>query len=745
MNAPSVKFGIVSASAVNPAPANPKTSGDTSAAFALELNALWVGSPDLQADTEAGTSLNTENAQGRTGEEKSPAGGRGFPSAVVTHGSEVQAAHASNAPSDGPSKSAAGNKSIEGTPNTPPIAFVSRGATSAGSFISGQNPGHSDSLSLLPAIYRSPSLAQSPAVFTWPTVQERTVARASKDEQVQSPPGRNSCATKYEIESPSRDAGQNVSLTGKTQWPVAYRQFAEASLETDQNAKALVVPFAGKAGSAEPTAQPNLQSTSSLVTSPLSNLPAQLNLEGSDQPERAYGEFSDVSPLTPGEPKNGEQGPVKTPISSSSAAEVTQDAQSQATADWTGHYFVQLDAEITIAPTMLQPPTAQPQVLVNGNADSTSGRPGSPNPPSAGMSPYSQAAGAPGAYGTVVVQSGNLLGQTQPTDSAGPQRNEAQNQDDGGNVTFNPLAFSAELTSRDADLSREIAIPHANLSSITPFRSPASDKSADSDRVGTSRDNNEAPSGYSNVAPATSVWTQAVSDPNSASDPSQQGSQQGYLADRTPTPTPSKSLPFASAAQKASAAGSDTSSEMAVDPRQGVRWDSDAQNGSAPSSADSLTSHAPTFSNGDSAMVHSVQNVNSARLAETTGQSEIQVNLKSDSLGPVSVHATLSNGQVGAEIQVSDRDAHAALTEALHTLEKNLGENGIQVSNLNVSHGLGYNHAQSQNQQEKQAGQSTYAARSYTHRSAVSDDIPVASKGVNTIDDFVLGRVSVRA
>lgn len=381
---------------------------------------------------------------------------------------------------------------------------------------------------------------------------------------------------------------------------------------------------------------------------------------------------------------------------------------------------------------------------MNGDADSTSGKPGSPDPPSAGTSPNSLVAGAPGAFGPVVTHSENLLGQAQPADSAGPQRNEAQNQDDDGHVTFNPLPSGTELTSRGAGL-RDIANPHADLSSVTQYRSPASDKSADSDRAGTSRDNNEGPSGPSNIAPATSVWTQPVSDPNSASDTTSQGSQQGYLADRTPTPTPSKSAPFASAVQKASASGSDTSSEMAVDPRQGMRWNSDAQNGSAPSSADSSTSHAPTFPNGDGAMEHSVQNVSSARLADTTGQSEIQVNLKSDSWGPVSVHATLSNGQVGAEIQVSDRDAHAALTEALHTLEKSLGENGIQVSNLNVSHGLGYSHAQSQNQQEKQAGQSTYAARSYTHRSAVGDDIPVASKGVNTIDDFVLGRVSVRA
>jgi len=745
MNAPSVKFGIVNASAVDPAPANPKTSGDTSLAFALKLNALWPGGRDVSADTEEGTSLNAENAQGGTGEEESTTAGRSFPSDVVTPGSEVQADYACNAPANGPSKSADGNKSVEGIPNTSPIAFVSRDAASPGSFISAQNPGHSGSLLLLPAICRIPSLAQPPAVFTQPSVQERTVARASKDERVQSPLGPKSCATKRETESPSQDIGLNVSLTGKTQWPAVYRQFAEASLETDQDAKAPVVPFAGQAEPAEPTAQPHLQTTPSLVTSPLSNLPAQLTLEGSDQPAKAYRGFSDLSPLASAEPKNGDPGPVKTSVSSSSGTEVTQLAESQVTADWTGHYFDQPDAQITEAPTMLQPPSAQPHVLMNGDADSTSGKPGSSDPSSAGASPYSLVADAPGAFETIVARSGNFLNQVQPTDSAGPLRNEARNQDDEANIAFNPLASITELTSRGDGLSRDIANPHADLSSVTQYRSPASDKSADSDRAGTSRDNNEGPSGPGNISPATSVWTQAVSDPNSASDATSQGSQQGYQADRTPTPNPSKSAPFASTVQKASAAGSDTSSEIAVDPRQGMRWNFDAQNGSVSSSADSSTSHAPTFPNGDAAMEHPVQNVSSARLADTTGQSEIQVNLKSDSWGPVSVHATLSNGQVGAEIQVSDRDAHAALTEALHTLEKNLGENGIQVSNLNVSHGLGYNHAQSQNQQEKQAGQSTYAARSYTLRSAVSDDIPVASKGVNTIDDLVLGRVSVRA
>jgi flagellar hook-length control protein FliK len=123
----------------------------------------------------------------------------------------------------------------------------------------------------------------------------------------------------------------------------------------------------------------------------------------------------------------------------------------------------------------------------------------------------------------------------------------------------------------------------------------------------------------------------------------------------------------------------------------------------------------------------------------------MQVDMKSDSWGTVSVHATLSNGQVGAEIQVNDRDAHAALTAGLQSLEKSLSEKGIQIVNLDVSQGLGYGHAQSQGQQEKQAGQPSYAAKGYAQRSAVKTETPTVSAFATTKDDFVLSRVSVRA
>jgi flagellar hook-length control protein FliK len=136
--------------------------------------------------------------------------------------------------------------------------------------------------------------------------------------------------------------------------------------------------------------------------------------------------------------------------------------------------------------------------------------------------------------------------------------------------------------------------------------------------------------------------------------------------------------------------------------------------------------------------------VSSARLAEVVGRSELQVDMKSDSWGPVSVHATLSNGQVGAEIQVNDRDAHTALTEGLQALEKTLGDKGIQVVNLDISRGLGYNHDQSQGQPESQAGQPQHAARGYAARSAVRTETPMVSTVANRTDDFVLRRISVR-
>jgi flagellar hook-length control protein FliK len=213
--------------------------------------------------------------------------------------------------------------------------------------------------------------------------------------------------------------------------------------------------------------------------------------------------------------------------------------------------------------------------------------------------------------------------------------------------------------------------------------------------------------------------------------------------DRTPVPLKIASL--VSAGQKVVAVKPDTSSEIAIDSSQAMRRSSDAQKDSAATSAESTGRPAPALQNWDAIRQQLGQIVSSAHLAEAMGQSELQVDMKSDSLGPVSVRATLNNGQIGAEIQVSNHDARAVLTEGLHTLEKTLGEKGLQVVNLDVSQGLNYSHAQSQGQQGKQAGQPAHAAKGYADHSASKAEPSAVSNTVNWTSDFVLGRVSVHA
>jgi len=415
-------------------------------------------------------------------------------------------------------------------------------------------------------------------------------------------------------------------------------------------------------------------------------------------------------------------------LSQSQGDSAEQKAEAQVIANPAEDLFNKLGAELSADPKLSQVSTVQPQVSVDGNADLSPGNPDATSSSSPGMSLNSLVAGAPGVFRAVVAHIENSLDQAQ---------DGGQGQDNDGNIDLTPRALTG-----DAAAAREATVPQAHPSSSAPFHSPTSDKSENSASAGSSPDNSEAPSAQGSIQPARFVWTQAGGDSGSTSDETSQNSQQGYSTDQSLDS--SNNAAFPSAVQKAGPPSSDTGSEMTAGLAQVVGPDSDAQGVPVTSSADSTSHAAPALQNWDSVMERLAQNVSSAHLTDAMGQSEIQVDMKSESWGPVSVRATLSNGQVGAEIQVSDRDAHAVLTEGIHTLEKSLGENGIQLSNLDISHGLGYGHSQSHSQQQKHAGQPTGAARTYAYRSAFSAEPAAVSKTANTTDDFVLGRVSVR-
>jgi flagellar hook-length control protein FliK len=317
-------------------------------------------------------------------------------------------------------------------------------------------------------------------------------------------------------------------------------------------------------------------------------------------------------------------------------------------------------------------------------------------------------------------------------------RETGQNKD--ANTAPNTRPSAIEITPREAGPSMDVVAAAVKMSDTDQLSGQPSDKTKESGLSGSGKEGASMPG---NNVPADPAWTQAGRDSNSTSDGASQDAQENSGAD--PTALPLKIGSFASVGQKVNPTKSDTSSEIAVDPLESMRRSSDTQKGATAPSTDSMGRAAPTPQNWDGAREHLGQIMSSAHLGDEMGQSELQVDMKSDSWGPLSVRATLSDGQFGAEIQVGNHDAHAALTEGLNTLEKALVNKGIQVANLDVSHGFGSSHSQSQRQQEKQAGQPLHNAKGYTQHTAIMTGSSATSTLADPIEDFISSRVSIRA
>ncbi len=94
--------------------------------------------------------------------------------------------------------------------------------------------------------------------------------------------------------------------------------------------------------------------------------------------------------------------------------------------------------------------------------------------------------------------------------------------------------------------------------------------------------------------------------------------------------------------------------------------------------------------------------VSAAGLMRQGGKTEMQVELKSDSLGAVAVRAVLHGGEIGAQILVSSREAHSALVAELPALERSLGDKGIHLGSLNISHGMANDFSQPESFRDRQ-------------------------------------------
>jgi flagellar hook-length control protein FliK len=78
--------------------------------------------------------------------------------------------------------------------------------------------------------------------------------------------------------------------------------------------------------------------------------------------------------------------------------------------------------------------------------------------------------------------------------------------------------------------------------------------------------------------------------------------------------------------------------------------------------------------------------VDSARLVEAAGRSEMRIAMDSDKLGPVELRARMVGDQVGAAITVEKRDAHAALAVELPALQQALSDKQLRVEQVTLLH-----------------------------------------------------------
>jgi Flagellar hook-length control protein FliK len=76
--------------------------------------------------------------------------------------------------------------------------------------------------------------------------------------------------------------------------------------------------------------------------------------------------------------------------------------------------------------------------------------------------------------------------------------------------------------------------------------------------------------------------------------------------------------------------------------------------------------------------------VNTAGLVQNGGKVEMRVDLTTDALGSIQLHAVMQDGRLGASINVENHDAHTLLTSELPALQQSLLDKNVQVEHISV-------------------------------------------------------------
>jgi hypothetical protein len=144
--------------------------------------------------------------------------------------------------------------------------------------------------------------------------------------------------------------------------------------------------------------------------------------------------------------------------------------------------------------------------------------------------------------------------------------------------------------------------------------------------------------------------------------------------------------------------------------------------------------------------------INSAKLIQSIGQSEMRVGMRSTEFGNISISTTANKDVISAQISLDHGELAKALAAQLPEMQARLGGNRpmdvrIDMSGVATGYGAGTsgnmsNGASDQSSTGKQ--QSPYTASSYSSNSIVERQSFAAAAGTTTRSDSLNARLDIR-
>lgn len=196
-----------------------------------------------------------------------------------------------------------------------------------------------------------------------------------------------------------------------------------------------------------------------------------------------------------------------------------------------------------------------------------------------------------------------------------------------------------------------------------------------------------------------------------------------------------------------------TNSIMAILPAQNTSTASPAQSGSIHAGVTASAAKLPEAASFASpAVTQTSPVINTAKLIQSIGQSEMRVGMRSSEFGNISISTTASKDSILARISLDHGELAKALAAQLPEMQARLGGNRqmdvrIDMSGAATGQGTGSSGTMSSGTSDQSSSgkqQSAYAASSYSDNSAVERPLFPVGVGPTTGDGSLNARLDIR-